>query len=268
MSRRGVALLAAAVLATAGPAIAGGADVGEAGLRALQKGAYQQAVKLFTEALGAKDLSPDDREFAFVCRAKAYLGEGDRQHALTDLREAVQLKPDDGEAQSLLEHALGTAAGHSSEEDAASGDWGLFSSLAGHAYWYEIAGSDPHAAYMTFLWATPGQVLSVVLHNHKGVAAAIEFVRDPGSQRLLIASQYSIGPVYGIAVTRRQDYAVERTLFNGKPLTDTLRLQPDGTVQGTESVFKDGGWTAAGSYSLVQTNEAELIQLGFLKKRR
>ena len=66
----GILLLA---LAAATLAHANGAQDGEAGLAALKRGADDEAIRLFTRAIASGDLAPDDQEFAYLNRGKAYL---------------------------------------------------------------------------------------------------------------------------------------------------------------------------------------------------
>jgi tetratricopeptide (TPR) repeat protein len=81
---------------------------GNAGLKALNRGEYGEAVRLFSRAISAGDLAPDDQELAYLNRAKAYIGVGDTAAAVGDLRRAVRLKPSDLEAQQLLQTASST----------------------------------------------------------------------------------------------------------------------------------------------------------------
>jgi tetratricopeptide (TPR) repeat protein len=88
-----LALVGAAFLVSI--ASASSMDDGNAGLKALNRGAYGEAVRLFSQAISAGDLAPDDQEFAYLNRAKAYIGAGNGTAATNDLRFAVRLKPDD-----------------------------------------------------------------------------------------------------------------------------------------------------------------------------
>ncbi len=72
-----------------------------AALATLQSGDNDGSITLFTRALG-EGLRGDDREFAYAMRGKAYLNKGDLSSAISDLDNARQLKPDDGDAQKDL----------------------------------------------------------------------------------------------------------------------------------------------------------------------
>jgi tetratricopeptide (TPR) repeat protein len=253
-------------------ASASGVDDGEAGLKALDRGAYGEAVRLFTKALDAGDLAPDDREFAFFNRGKAYLAEGDRTRALADLRQAVRLKPDDAEAQDALHQALAPATATSASSEKAhpsSHDhWGVLRSMAGKYYWYEISGGKSHVAYFHVEWTTPEQTIATSLQSKAGVAAVGEFQFDEGSGKLLGAGvEGSDNTVsYGIAeasATGLSDY----TYFKTTPIHDVLALQPDGSIKEHEQKFQNGSWRDAGDVTLVETSADALQAAGLLKKK-
>ena len=95
-----------ALLALASVARAGGVEDGEAGLAALDSGDYDAAIRLFTRAILIGKLSANDSEFAYLKRGAAFEAKGDRDHAVADFRKAVQIKPDDADAQTALQAAL------------------------------------------------------------------------------------------------------------------------------------------------------------------
>jgi tetratricopeptide (TPR) repeat protein len=95
-----------AVLLIASPAaIADSDDDANAGLDALNKGSYASAVELFSRALGSGTLSPADREYAYVKRGQAYLGEHATAKANADFDQALKLNPKDQEAIALRQQA-------------------------------------------------------------------------------------------------------------------------------------------------------------------
>jgi tetratricopeptide (TPR) repeat protein len=99
-----VAFLAA--LALCSPALAGASDDGNAGLQALNRGAYDEAIRDFTRALNSGTLASEDQAFAYYNRAQAYYNKQMYGRAIADLKEAVRLKPDDADAQSGLQLAV------------------------------------------------------------------------------------------------------------------------------------------------------------------
>lgn len=94
------------LLSIASVAYAGGIEDGTAGVEALKRGSYDEAIRLFTKAIKGGDLTNDDLEFAYFNRGQAYLDKGDKKHAIADLKQAVRLKPDDTDAQNSLQQAL------------------------------------------------------------------------------------------------------------------------------------------------------------------
>jgi tetratricopeptide (TPR) repeat protein len=114
-------IAAAAVLvglAFVSTAAASPADDGNAGLQALSDGDYKRAVMLFTRALNSGALARDDKEFAYSQRGIAYLKEGNATAAIADLRRALQIKPDDQDAQSALQEAQSQSGGSTSRAQA------------------------------------------------------------------------------------------------------------------------------------------------------
>jgi tetratricopeptide (TPR) repeat protein len=90
-------------------AAADGRSYGNDGLEALNRGANDDAVDLFSKAIRAGDLHGDDLEFAYASRGRAYLRKGDISNAVMDLDRARRMKPDDPDAQGDLSTALATA---------------------------------------------------------------------------------------------------------------------------------------------------------------
>ncbi|MDE2184968.1 MAG: tetratricopeptide repeat protein [Alphaproteobacteria bacterium] len=83
-----------------------------AGLEALHRGSYDDAIQLLTKAIDSGNLAPSDLEFAYLNRGKAYLAKGDYADAAADLEKAVALNPNDADAAQSLERALAGNAPH------------------------------------------------------------------------------------------------------------------------------------------------------------
>ena len=79
---------------------ADGISDANAGLIALNNGNNTEAVRLFTNALGA-GLSRQDEELAYVKRAQAYFNQGQSAFAVADLERALAIDPNDSEAASF-----------------------------------------------------------------------------------------------------------------------------------------------------------------------
>jgi tetratricopeptide (TPR) repeat protein len=80
--RLGVISLSLLVLGAPSPVLANSTADGNAGLSALNRGSYREAIRLFTRAIKAGDLAAADQEFAYLNRGKAYLLEGRKTLAL------------------------------------------------------------------------------------------------------------------------------------------------------------------------------------------
>ena len=257
---------------TASGANASGVTDGEAGLKALQSGGYDEAIRLFTRAIDAGDLSADDREFAYLNRGKAYLAKGDRKDAVVDLRQAANLKPDDNEARDALQSASGSGAPRiagqftTSTSTAFADRWGLLATMAGHYYWYELQGKDPHTAVFHAQWATPGKILSTTVRSKSAQAALGETELD--SKNNLLISIVSSGGHAFYGVVDATPRVVTSYMYTNAPVLVSYQLLSDGSISYLERSYENGEWLPSGSAAtLVEVSEAELSAQGFLKKR-
>jgi lipoprotein NlpI len=92
--------LMAGFLTLAGTAVASasGLEDANAGLAAAQRGEYDQALRLYSSALAAGDLSPFNVMLAYHNRGNTYQGKGDYERAIVEYDIAIKLKPDYAEA--------------------------------------------------------------------------------------------------------------------------------------------------------------------------
>src|ERR1700742_2879797 len=102
MWRSEIWVLTGAMLLAAAGAFANAVDDGNAGLDALKKEDYPTAIRMFSRALKSGQLAGADKEFAYLNRGKAYLGNHQLDLAIADLKAAVKLAPDDSEAADAL----------------------------------------------------------------------------------------------------------------------------------------------------------------------
>jgi tetratricopeptide (TPR) repeat protein len=270
-------LLSAAILTCliTGAAHAGGVADGEAGLKALQSGAYGEAIRLFTRAINAGDLSADDREFAYLNRGKAYLAKADQKDAAADLRQALSLKPDDTEARSALNSALAAsgvneisqaASPAQSTQSAPPDRWGLLSTMAGRYFWYQEPNQDAYRAFLHAEWVTPGQLLKVTIRSKNGVAAISEYKLYGATIISLTVSGNT--DFYGTVFSNAKVTDVF-TYSSGTPIFTMYRLLPDGTLAAHDLKYVAGKWQGApdSQVTLVEVSQDILRQQGFLKKR-
>jgi tetratricopeptide (TPR) repeat protein len=255
-------------------ACATGVADGEAGLQAFNRGAYDEAIRLFTRALNARDLSQDDREFAYFNRGNAYLRKGDATDAVADLREAVRISPADADAQGALREALAGQARRAPESRTVArlpdgGRWGLLGSMVGRYYWYQIAGVDPHKAVVHVEWATPDQTLSISIRSKAGLVQVVEYQFDVATGKLLTAAVagkevfYGTAEVSGTALTGY-------SYFKNTPIKDSLTIAADGSLREHEQHFSDGIWndSESGNVLFVEVSQEILEAQGFLKHHR
>lgn len=102
---RRIALGFAVLALVTSAALADGLKDANAGLEALGRGDYSEAVRLFTSAINSSDLSQSDRESAHIERARAYLGLGNKAAALHDLERAEYFDPNDKDIAALRAQA-------------------------------------------------------------------------------------------------------------------------------------------------------------------
>lgn len=254
-------------LAAATLAHAGGAQDGEAGLAALKRGSNDEAIRLFTRAIASGDLAPDDQEFAYLNRGKAYLAKGDRVAATADLRLAARLKPDDADAQASLRAALGGGlAGTARPAIRADPHWGLLAAMTGRYYWYQVANTTPGSAFLHADWMTPGQTLSVLVRTKNKTLSAGEYALDSATGKLLAATVSAGGHVRYATVDATAGGAVEYGFADGRPVRLIYRAASGQPAGIDEQSYANGTWTTFWSASLSDVSEQDLAAAGLLKK--
>lgn len=118
MRKTSLGLITVMLAALMGSALADAVADGEAGLTALKSGDYSKAIIFFTRALKGNQLKSADREFAYLSRGKAYLRSGKPVPAISDLKMAVKLAPDDSEAADTLAQAQSANSRSATDSDA------------------------------------------------------------------------------------------------------------------------------------------------------
>ena len=80
---------------------AGPADLLQAGQDAVQSGQWDQAIRLYTQAIASPGLASSDVAFAHVNRGYAHFAKGELDAAITDYGAAIRLAPKDANGHSL-----------------------------------------------------------------------------------------------------------------------------------------------------------------------
>jgi tetratricopeptide (TPR) repeat protein len=260
-----VATLATGVSTTAW---ANAGDDGNAGLAALNSGAYDQAIRLFTHALKSGELTGDDKEFAYLNRGKAYLGKGEYKLGIADLAAALKLKPDDSDALATLEGAQPPGATHGRNSQAASATgWGLLGDLAGRYFWYEIPGKDPHLVVIHFEWAEPQQALNYWIRGKSSTIAAGAYRLDPATNKIAEAEAMINGVFYATVSVSRAG-TTEFFFINGAPRKVLTTRSPDGSYTDKAQSYANGSWQDADSVTLVELPQADAESQGFFKPKK
>ncbi|MGD0143324.1 MAG: tetratricopeptide repeat protein [Rhizomicrobium sp.] len=253
-------------------AYAGAVEDGTAGLAALNRGSYDEAIRLFTRALKSGELSPEDREFAYLNRGNAYLAKNDFKDAVADLRKAVELKPDDSDAQASLQAALserhGTAAGGEtrSAQSSPTGGWGFLPAMVGKYYWYQVSGENPQQMFVHVEWATPQQILRSTVHTKDRTIVVAETVLDNTTGKLLDISLTANSVEYGTSEAS-MDHDVEYYYLPSKPSKQIETLLSDGSIKIIAQTYNGNSWQEAQTVTLVEVSQDTLQAQGFLKHK-
>jgi tetratricopeptide (TPR) repeat protein len=247
-----LAALAAASLCVAGAAVA---DDGDEGLAALNRGDFATAIPLLTRALKSRDLSDQNREYAYFNRGMAYLYTDRYPQASADLSKALELNPSDSEAQHALERANAGTNGAS----ALAVQWGGLAALAG-GYWVKVdMGTDKKGRpkqkaqyYYQFTWDNVGQTLSYKGVDITGADISGTFQRDPTTH--LISDVFTFN---GNAET----VAVEVTLKGYIELGDngasrtTLNQVDANTFSLLQEKLDNKVWSTTASSQMIQSQQ-------------
>lgn len=264
----GAALIACAA---AGAAHGGGSEDGAAGLKALDRGAYDQAIGLFTRAIAAGELSADDLEFAYYNRGKAYLGKGDSKAAIADLGKALSLKPDDPGARASLQLALSGGGvgvnGRAASQPAIAARWGLLAAMAGRYYWRQVFGDDPRASYLHFEWRVPGQVLAESIRTRSASQLIGQVQLDGATGKLLTSEIESRRARYSTSDASAKTVS-SYGYIDAVPIQETMTLARDGSIEAVVRQYRGGAWSAYQTTTLVEAPKEDLQALGFLKASR
>jgi tetratricopeptide (TPR) repeat protein len=266
-------LVLLAALAIGAATRADGVADGKAGMDALNRKDYDEAIRLFTRALQPGRLKADDREFAYLNRGDAYAGKQDYVHAIADLKEALRLKPDDPDAQQALDAATAMQQGALDDQDAApvatgpGGAWGLLANMAGRYYWYQVPGKDAHEAYVQVAWVMPQKTLSLIIKTKSDQLRVQEFKIDDKSNEVIYAAVVDDQQQYGTSAPTRGGQALY-TYVSGVPTREMLRQRPDGSMSDETQTYADGRWKPATSAALTETTVDELVAQGLVKAKK
>jgi tetratricopeptide (TPR) repeat protein len=275
MNARGLAAIAAVTVALMGAAPAGGIADGEAGLAALKRGAYDEAIRLFTRALQPGRLSHNDTEFAYLNRGAAYEAKGDLDHAVADYKKAVKLKPEDQDAQTALSEAQSKLADAAQPESpaeapavAAPGDpWGFYAEMAGHCYWRQAIGHDPHESWVKYSWLAQEQSMNAKVRDKTGQTAVVEYTRDARTGSIIYSAMINELQAYGtLAVSANA--LLTYNFLNGSPSREVLRKDPSGGFVETHQAYLNNAWRDTTSTRFVEASSDDLISQGMLRPKQ
>jgi len=250
-------------------------DDATAGLDAYNRGAYDDAIRLFTKAIQSGRLSSSDKEFAYLNRGNAYAGKGDYPRATADLKLALKLKPDDTDAQQALQAVVDKQSEGADEQAQASAApvgggaaaWGPLAAMADHYYWYQSAGQPDHSAYVKVSWATPQEALSLSIKTKDDQPEIYEYKLDDKTGKIIVAGVVSSASVYGTLKVTARDVTLY-AYADGTPSRSVIRPRPDGSYVRQNQTYSDGHWRDGASAAFLPTTADELTAAGLLKAKK
>jgi tetratricopeptide (TPR) repeat protein len=249
----------AAMIAT--DALADAVADGNVGLDALNRGAYSEAIRLFTRAIKSGELTGDDKEFAYLNRGRAYIGIHENAKAISDLEIALTLNPSDADAQS----ALAEARSGVSERSTVRGGWGMLAGLAGRYFWEQEPGKDPRRLMVRFDWLTPQQLLRCVTREKDDTVDVEEYKLDPSTGVIMAAAAQRYGMMYGTTVTSANGYTIY-AYRSGTAYKLTVATVTPSSFEMTEQKFSAGAWQDAERDQFVEATPDDAVNGEFFKK--
>lgn len=257
-----------AVFLTTANVFANANDDGNAGLDALNSGSYDKAVTLFTRALKSGQLAGDDEEFAYLNRAKAYIGKQEYAKATADLKMALKLNPNDTDAQNALDETQSKPAAITKRTPSAHitspKGWGMLATLVDRYYWYDEQGRDAHKYVMHYEWENPQQVLRYIVRSKSGKIAVGEYRLDPATGKILEAEATSTATIYGTA-TMTPTQETEYFYVNGVPVRTIATLSPDGSISDKVQHYVNSAWQDSSTTQFNEVSLADAQNAGFFK---
>ena len=249
-----------------------GAEDGNDGLAALQRGDFDESIRLFTRALEPGRLSNDDAEFAYFNRAKAFAAKGDFDRASDDLQAALKLLPSDTDAQAALKAIPGLKA--QAAFDAAMAPlpagvdpWGLYGALAGHCYWYQRSGHDPHEAFIRYVWLNPSRTLGFQLRTKSQQIGVGEYTRNPNTGNIIFSGLLGDQEVYS-TLTVGSKMVIESGFYRDQPSRELMIRTDTAKFLIIGQIYSDHAWKDGAQATLVETSTEELVSAGMIKQKR
>lgn len=244
-------------------------QLGAAGLAALDRGAYQEAVGLFTRILAARHLKADDRELAYLKRGEAKIALGMPAAGEADLRAALKIHPEDAEAQRFLE--IAESARPSPTSDPSSGRaaasrsqrlraaWGAMAQLPGRT-WLEIDGKP--LIYFQYEWERPFEILTVTGMDRSGKLFAGRYQLDEATSQISAIESYK-GQVTAAQIQATADGFTEDAQTPSPQSRATFQVSGPGAFQVTRATFRGGKWSEGKPIQLMEVNQALVASLGW-----
>ena len=232
---------------------AGPTEDGNAGLEAMNRGDYATAEKLFAAVIKAKDLAPEDKQYAYFDLGLIQLRQGRYPEAVANLETAAKLNPDDSEAQSQLELAQAGKNGADPLQVRWGGlrllDGGTWVAATSHEDRKHVQKDDPFF-YATYSWRTRGEVLAFTGKDQTGGAVSGTLSRDPATGVITedmtdngTASSGYVEPTLNGYVETLNDGATRVTVKQVDATTFNVVLE----------TYANNAWTQTKSYRLLQS---------------
>lgn len=246
-----------------------GVQLGTHGLAAFERQDYPAAVRFFTSALQSKGLKALDRELAYLKRGEAELDLGQIAAGSRDLRKALQLKPDDTEAQQFLKLAesaqpqtaavLSPRAAAAERMQRVQTAWGAMARLPGHI-WLEI--DDKPIMYFQFQWDEPWKVLTFTGMDRNGNPFAGQYQLDEATSQISGMAIFKGQAGQSLVQTTPDSWTDEGQ--SGKSQTrQTFQATGPAAFQLSQTWLKNGKWYQGKPMQYVQASPTVIASLGW-----
>jgi len=225
---------------------------------------HARAITLYTALLASKTLSQDQRANIYVNRGFSNIALNRSENAIADLKEALQLNPNDIEAANALSVVQGSAqSSFPAEKTAATAAqtpaWGPLVKLPGHFWMMSI--TKP-IAYVRYEWVRVGISMMYAGKDVAGNRIEGQYFLDPATSTVRGNTTYR-GKVALGELSVGENQFTETGKDSKGALRQISQLQIDGTFNVINQRYKRKEWQSASIATLSQISAQMVDALGW-----